>query len=441
MIKFIKILLILLSILFSKFSYSLTPSSYLIVNAAISSLDYDTAANFFKDDNYTDYNIRELRKIIFSLVNSNKIKEAGLVANQMLKAVNEDEDAWLVLLTLAKLNNDFKPFDKFEALVNKGKFDKIYYIFYENNQINKSNEAISWKFFDLIQQKDTMSLYQPETIDHYLFYLSLVLNFKSNFNEILYIQAQVYHELKYYIKAAEIYNKIQPQHDLYIEAQKNIIIINKNIKQFDEAEIHLIKLINLYPSDNSLIVLLADLYRSNKQYNKAIEFYNLLIHNNNIGEERLWKIYYKRGICYERLNMWSEAEKDLLKSLKYKPEQPQVLNYLAYGWIEKNFHINKSLKMLEVAIQKDPTNHYILDSLAWAHYKNNNLIKAVEIMEKVLEIAPGEAISIDHLGDIYFSLGRKREAYFMWVQAKDLAEPEDDIIESIQIKLNKYNAG
>ena len=49
-------------------------------------------------------------------------------------------------------------------------------------------------------------------------------------------------------------------------------------------------------------------------------------------------------------------------------------------------------------------------------------------MEKVIKIAPAEAISLDHLGDIYFQLGRKREAYFMWTQARDLSEPEDEII-------------
>ena len=153
------------------------------------------------------------------------------------------------------------------------------------------------------------------------------------------------------------------------------------------------------------------------------------------------QIYYKRGICYERLNQWRNAETDFLKALKIEPEQPQVLNYLAYGWIEKNIHFEKSIKMLEIAVNKNPKNHYILDSLAWAHYKKNNLLKAVKIMEKVIEIAPSEAISLDHLGDIYFSLGRKREAYFMWIQALDLAEPDDNISKNVKSKIDKYDAG
>ena len=62
-------------------------------------------------------------------------------------------------------------------------------------------------------------------------------------------------------------------------------------------------------------------------------------------------------------------------------------------------------------------------------------------MEQVIEIAPGEAVSLDHLGDIYFALGRKREASFMWSQALDLAEPSDDIIKDVKIKIDEYNAG
>ena len=97
--------------------------------------------------------------------------------------------------------------------------------------------------------------------------------------------------------------------------------------------------------------------------------------------------------------------------------------------------------MLKKAVQKDSDSHYILDSLAWAYFKKNNLTKAVELMEEVIKMAPGEAISLDHLGDIYFALGRKREAYFMWNQANDLAEPKDGISDSIQLKLQRYNAG
>ena len=442
MIRFLKISLILfLLISLTNIASSMNSSTYLIANAAITSFDYETAAEYFYNDNSSDFIIIEQRKKIISFINSNRLEDAKSIANLAIKLNDNTEEVWLVLLTFAKLNNDLQIINNFEMLRNKEDFKIIEYVFYKNGQFQTNNEVIAERFFNLVQQTDSTNLYFPENIDYYLFYLNLALNFKPQFNEVLFIQAQVYQELKYYFKAEEIYNKISAQHILYVEAQKNIIINMKNTKKFHEAEKLLIKLIDIYPNDNSLLILLADLYRTDKQYDKAIGFYTSLIKKQSINDNLLWQIYYRRGICYERSNKWKKAENDFLKALKIEPEQPQVLNYLAYGWIEKNFYLEKSIKMLETAIKKNPKSHYFLDSLAWAHFKKNNLSKAVKIMEQAIGIAPGEAISLDHLGDIYFSLGRTREAYFMWIQALDLAEPEDNISESVQIKLDKYNAG
>ena len=450
MLKLIKIFLILLLFaLFPKIANSLTSSAYLVANAAIASFDYDTATKYFINYDYEDSSIAGLRKKIISYINSNKIQEANLIAKQLILLDNNNEDAWLVLLTFALLNNDFSAIRKFEKLSDKKKYTIIDYVFYKNGPLEKNNGDIAERLFNLVQEKDSSILYYPKNteidypknIDYYLFYLNLALNFKPQFNEVFFIQAQIFQELQYYIKAEKIYNKIQPQHSLYIEAQKFIVLNKKINNKFYEAEKLLIKLVELFPDNKSLIVLLADLYRTNKQFGKAIELYTSLIKNKLMNDDQLWRFYYLRGICYERSNQWKKAENDFLHALKIEPEHPQVLNYLAYGWIEKNFHLDKSIKMLEIAVNKNPKSHYILDSLAWAHYKKNNLSTAVEIMEEVIEIAPGEAISLDHLGDIYFSLGRKREAQFMWIQALDLAESEDNISESIQTKLDRHNAG
>ena len=155
----------------------------------------------------------------------------------------------------------------------------------------------------------------------------------------------------------------------------------------------------------------------------------------------LWRLLYLRGICFERLSQWNLAEKDFLHSLKIKPNSPQVLNYLAYGWLERDQKLNKAIQMLQKAYKANPQSYYILDSLAWGYYKKNELQKAADLMEEVIVLAPGEAISLDHLGDIYFAMKRKREAKYFWKQALDLAEPEDMIEDILKQKLEKLNAG
>jgi tetratricopeptide (TPR) repeat protein len=126
--------------------------------------------------------------------------------------------------------------------------------------------------------------------------------------------------------------------------------------------------------------------------------------------------------------------------LKINRNSPNVLNYLAYGWIERDIRIDESFVMLTDAYEANPDSHYILDSLAWAYYKKKDYVKAAELMEEVIDMVPGEAVSLDHLGDIYLAMNRKREAVYFWRQAKDLAKPEDEISEKIQMKLKEYDA-
>ena len=247
--------------------------------------------------------------------------------------------------------------------------------------------------------------------------------------------------MKNYEKAEKFYNKVHKDHKLYLESQKNIAINKKHQNNTKKAEEELMSLIDLYQSNENLFVSLADFYKSTKQYKKSIPYYSIVLNNQDLDEDQRWRLLYMRGICYERINNWKSAEEDLLKSLDINPESPQVLNYLAYSWIEKNVFLNESLKMLKKAYEKNPKSHYILDSLAWAHFKKNNLKIASQLMEEVIIRAPAEAISLDHLGDIYFAMGRKREALYMWKQAKDLAELEDNIINKILVKLKKHDAG
>ena len=429
--------LFFLIVSFSNSAKSLSSSSYLIANAAISSNDYETASKYYAIDYYAYSNINELKKRLFSFVNNNNIIKAQSIANQIIKIENNDEDAWLVKLIFAKKNHNLNEFKIFESLNNNDQLKIIDFIFYDNNQLRKDNSSIANAILSIVQASD-VAFYENK--DYFLFYLNLATSIQTNFYEAFFIQAQLYQQLKNYSKAEKIYTKIKSSHSLYIEAQMNIAINKKKENKFNESKKTLTNLISNYPDNNSIVVLLADLYRSETQYDKAIELYSKIINKDKLNNE-LWLMYYMRGICYERSDNWQNAERDFLLALDIEPEQPRVLNYLAYGWIEKNSHLDESLKMLKTAAEKDPKSYYILDSLAWAHYKKKNFIKAMTIMEKVIEMAPGEAISLDHLGDIYFALGRKREAYFMWIQALDLAEPEDEISEKIKIKIDSYGTG
>ena len=434
LLKFISI------IFFSTTAYS-SSSSYLIANSAVNSFDYENANIYYEVLEIDSFNISDLNKKLLTLINLNLLKEATLVAKKILSLDPSNEEAWIVELVYAKLLNFEEVFHRFSKINKKEEFKIIDYVFFENNNLKRSNEDIARSIFDIVQLTFKQDKKKKQNYNYLLFYLSLIATLDSNFNESYFYSALIYEELKNYSKAEAYYLKIKSDNYLFLESQKKIAINKSYIGNSQETENLLLSLIKLNNENEDLIISLADFYRNANNFKKAIFYYTKILDNSSYDKDLQWIIFYKRGICYEQSNKWENAEDDFLNALQIKPNAHQVLNYLAYGWLERNQFLNKSLEMLILAYEKNPQSHYILDSLAWAYYKKNNFKEASNLMEKVISMAPGEVISLDHLGDIYFAMGRKREAKFIWIQAMELAEPGDKIIPLIEIKIEKINAG
>lgn len=435
------ILIIFFSILIlNHTSLALSSSSYLIANSAIMLYDYNKAKLHYDIKNLKHFSKIDLNKKLLAFINSNDIYSAYKVADRIIEIDKLNQEAWLAYLVYAKKTNDFKAFEKYEKLKTENSLDIIDFIFYRDSVLKTNNKEISESIFEIVSNSNSEEIMSILNYDYFLYYLSLSLMLNEYYDEAYFYSANIYQRLKKYKLAEQYYNQINDEHFLFLEAKKNIALIKEIQKKIPEAENELLTLVEKYSQNENLLISLADLYRKSKQYKKAIYNYSNILNNLSIEEDLRWRILYLRGICYERNNNWTSAENDFLESLKINKRSPQVLNYLAYGWIERNKFLKKSLQMLKDAHNLEPDSFYILDSLAWAYFKMKNYELALELMEEVLIMAPSEAISLDHLGDIYFEVGRTREALFMWKQAKDLADPEDDIIDNIISKINKYNA-
>ena len=152
----------------------------------------------------------------------------------------------------------------------------------------------------------------------------------------------------------------------------------------------------------------------------------------------LWRVYFLRAIAYERTLRWKEAEADFLYALELAPDQPSVLNYLGYSWVTLGRNSTQARALIEKAVELDPENGYIIDSLGWVYYLQEAYEPAVELLEKALFLVPDNAVISDHLGDAYWRTGREREARYQWRSAL-LLDPEGTEIrpEYLQTKLQK----
>ena len=436
MINLIRKLLILNFLVFFSFPLlAYSSSNFLISQLAFKNYDYRAALSSFSKKEIKLSSSNLLDKVISAIIIED-IDLAHKIASEMLIEDNENQEALIVELVFLYSNKKFNKIEKIQQTL-KDKNDLVDFIFFNNTEL-KDNKTISKSLVDIVVSSFSNAEQASLNYNFLLFYTSLAKIIDNTNDRATLIKGELFQNIEQSKVAEEIFLKIKPSSSYYLEAQRSLAINYSNFLSYDEAQKKIKFLLQKNNNNYELKRILADFYRVEKKFELAISLYDEMI---NQRQDDLWNIFYRRGICYERLDQWDKAEKDFLTSLDIKPDSANVLNYLAYGWVEREIRLDQSLQMLEAAYKANPESYYIIDSLAWAHFKKNNLNEAARLMEMVIDMAPGEAISLDHLADIYYAMNRKREAIHFWQQALELAEPEDEITEDVQSKLDNINAG
>jgi tetratricopeptide (TPR) repeat protein len=183
--------------------------------------------------------------------------------------------------------------------------------------------------------------------------------------------------------------------------------------------------------DTDARVTLADLLRSDEQYAEAAKVLDGLIAQAKTPD---WRLLYSRGVTNERLNRWAEAQADLQAALTARPDEPELLNYLGYSWIDRGEHLKEALAMVQKAVAADPRSGAMVDSLGWAYYRMGDYKQATEKLEQAVELDAGDPEINNHLGDAYWKVGRRDEAQFQWRRVLTL-KPDDKIKASAEAKL------
>lgn len=213
--------------------------------------------------------------------------------------------------------------------------------------------------------------------------------------------------------------------------------IAMNMEEMGETEAALKELDELarqMPGSIDPLVTKGDVLRRKQRFAEAAQAYDGAIRRVGTLDPHHWPLVYSRGISYERSNQWPKAEADFLKALELKPDQPDVLNYLGYSWIDKHMRLGEARAMIEKAVSLRPRDGAIIDSLGWALYRMGEYDHAVKVLERAIELKPEDPTINDHLGDAYFQVGRFEEANFQWKRALSL-NPEPEQLEPLQEKI------
>jgi Flp pilus assembly protein TadD len=166
------------------------------------------------------------------------------------------------------------------------------------------------------------------------------------------------------------------------------------------------------------------MYRGADRFAEAEPIYSELI----AERPNEWRSYFSRGAARERLGRWPEAEADFQRALELSPDQPDVLNYLGYSWVDRGEHLQEGLAMIRRAAELRPMSGAIIDSLGWAYYRLGDYPQAVDWLEAAVRLEPADPTLNDHLGDVYWRLDRRIEARFQWQRALTLDPDNADAL-------------
>ncbi len=344
------------------------------------------------------------------MANSGKIKEAKQIVNSALKSYPRN----------LKLN-------QFKEDLNENKNISIFNC---KNEAHVSAEIL----YITANALSSQSIYPLSN-----FYLNLAKFLNEDFHSYDTLLAENFYKIENFKEAKKIYNSFSKKGEAYSwysakqlakiysqeeEKEKGIQIISDTYDSLVNKEI--------YETFDY-----AEFLKNNERFKDSIKFYSEIISKVKNNHPLYAEATDGRGVAYERIGEWENAEKDLLASLKANPDQAYVINYLAYSWIEQGVKIEKSLSILKKANNLRSNDPYIIDSLGWALFKLKRFKESKKYLQLAVRLMPGDPIVNDHYGDVLWKNGNEIQARYYWNYVLNLEKAEDDLKKIIEEKLTK----
>ena len=312
--------------------------------------------------------------------------------------------------------------------IDENKYEKF------NNYFScKSENDLLAEFFFLIA-----NLYSSQDLfkeSNFYLNLSNYLNPKFYFN--LSLLAENYHLNNNLEFAKKILNELSDEEEVYhwFKTKKITQFLAEQEKDNEALDYFEKKIIKFKNPSTKILYDIANIYKKFKNYEKAIEYYSLVLSKIDKNTSTYADVLYRRGGSFERMGNYEMADIDLLKSLEIRPDDPYSLNYLAYSWLERKFKIKEAMEMLNKAYNEKENDPYITDSVGWGYYLIGDYENAEKYLRKAVELMPDDPIVNDHYGDVLWQLNRKMQAKYFWKSVLEFEDTDDKMREDIQNKL------
>jgi tetratricopeptide (TPR) repeat protein len=296
--------------------------------------------------------------------------------------------------------------------------------------ITTAKQGMAEAFLDL-----ATTLSQQNARETGLIFARMGLYLRPNFPVMQILLGNILQADEQFENANSVYRGIDPVSPYSWPARLRVAENMDDLEQTEDAVKTLNAMAEEQPSLADPLIRLGDILRSRERFDEAVSAYDRAIKRVGNLQSHHWSLLYARGIVLERSRKWDRAEADFLKALEFDPDQPFVLNYLGYSWIDQGKNLSEGKKMIQKAVKLRPNDGYIVDSLGWAHFRLGEFSDSVKEMERAVELRPEDPVLNDHFGDSLWRVGRKVEARYQWQRVLTL-DPDDGLRTQVKGKLN-----
>lgn len=253
------------------------------------------------------------------------------------------------------------------------------------------------------------------------FQQALAMNFEDADQLYLYL-GQTSEKLEQNDSAAQWYQKIAlgPR---YLEAQLSLANLIARTQSADKAIELLDELADLSVEQQIIVIQSqASILVRAKRDQEAFDLLDKAVKNLPNTPE----LVYDYALAAERIKQFDLMESELRKAIAEKPDFAAAYNALGYSFADRNIRLNEAIKLIEKALELSPNDHYMLDSLGWAHFRKGNLDKAIEYLQQAYDINPDPEIAA-HLGEVLWHKGQHDRAKKIWNDALS-AHPDNEVL-------------
>jgi tetratricopeptide (TPR) repeat protein len=144
-------------------------------------------------------------------------------------------------------------------------------------------------------------------------------------------------------------------------------------------------------------------------------------------------LVYEQAMMAEKLDQFDTMEQLLRRVMAMKPDHAHAYNALGYSLAERKLRLVEAKQLIQRALELLPGDPFITDSLGWVEFRMGNIPEAIRLLRIAYKVRPDTEIAA-HLGEVLWAADQREEARRVWAEATS-RDATNDVLRETLVRL------